>query len=86
MSDPALRLLTEEEYLSTEELSPVRRGYVDGVVYAQAGAVRKQGQLVDPLVSPNGPRREDVNASHADKKCYKDRSRCGGAFLNVRVR
>ena len=38
MSDPALRLLTEEEYLSTEELSPVRREYVDGFVYAQAGA------------------------------------------------
>jgi Uma2 family endonuclease len=38
MSDPGLRLLTEEEYLSTEELSPVRREYVDGFVYAQAGA------------------------------------------------
>ena len=34
MSDPALCLLTEEEYLSTEELSLVRREYVDGFVYA----------------------------------------------------
>ena len=38
MSDPALRLLTEEEYLRSEELSPVRLEYVDGFVFAQAGA------------------------------------------------
>lgn len=38
MSDPALRLLTEAEYLASEALSPVRREYVDGFVYAQAGA------------------------------------------------
>ncbi len=38
MSDPALRLLTEQDYLASEELSPVRREYVDGFVYAQAGA------------------------------------------------
>ncbi len=34
-----MSLLTEEEeYLSTEELCPVWREYVDGFVYAQAGA------------------------------------------------
>lgn len=38
MSDPALRLLTEEAYLRSEEFIPVRREYVDGFVYAQAGA------------------------------------------------
>ncbi|MEF2279702.1 Uma2 family endonuclease [Deinococcus sp. YIM 134068] len=38
MSDLALRKLSEEEYLRTEELSPVRREYVDGFVYAHAGA------------------------------------------------
>lgn len=38
MSDPALRKISEEEYLHTEETSPVRREYVDGFVYAHAGA------------------------------------------------
>lgn len=38
MSDPALRLLTEQEYLASEALSPLRREYVDGFVYAQTGA------------------------------------------------
>ncbi|GAA5512566.1 hypothetical protein Dcar01_01282 [Deinococcus carri] len=38
MSDPVLRKISEEEYLRTEETSPVKREYVDGFVYAQAGA------------------------------------------------
>ena len=49
MSDPALRLLTEEEYLGTEELSPVRREYVDGFVYAQAGASLAHNQISSNL-------------------------------------
>ena len=44
--------MTEEEYLSTEELSPVRREYVDGFVYAQAGASQvAYGALRIPLRS-----------------------------------
>lgn len=38
MSDPAFRTLSEEDYLRTEETSSVKREYVDGFVYAQAGA------------------------------------------------
>jgi Uma2 family endonuclease len=49
MSDPAFRLLTEEEYLHTEELSPVRREFVDGFVYAQAGASLAHNQISSNL-------------------------------------
>ena len=38
MNDPALRVLTEKEYLESELTSPLRREYVDGFVYAQTGA------------------------------------------------
>ncbi len=38
MSGPAFRTLSEEDYLRTEETSPVKREYVDGFVYVQAGA------------------------------------------------
>ncbi|WP_019585175.1 hypothetical protein [Deinococcus apachensis] len=38
MSDPALRKISEEEDLRTKELSPLRREYVDGFVYAHTGA------------------------------------------------
>lgn len=49
MSDPALCLLTEEEYLSTEKLSPVQREYVDGFVYAQAEASPAHNQISSNL-------------------------------------
>lgn len=54
MSDPALRKISEEEYLRTEELSPFRREYIDGFVYAlhgedspnaQAGATSRHGLI-----------------------------------------
>lgn len=54
MSDPALRTMTEEEYLRTEELSPFKREYVWGFVYAlhgddtptaQAGATSRHGLI-----------------------------------------
>ncbi|GBF05430.1 hypothetical protein DAERI_040190 [Deinococcus aerius] len=38
MTESVLRKISEEEYLRTEELSPIRREYVDGFVYAHAGA------------------------------------------------
>ena len=68
MNDPALRTLTEKECLESEPGSPVRRECVDGFVYAQAGAVRKRGQLVALLIRPGGPRREKVNLLHAGKQ------------------
>ncbi|WP_168733582.1 Uma2 family endonuclease [Deinococcus sp. Arct2-2] len=49
MSDPALRTLTEEEYLRTEEDSPVRREYVDGFVYAQAGATNAHNLITSNI-------------------------------------
>lgn len=58
MSDPVLRKISEEEYLRTEETSPVRREYIDGFVYtlhgddalddapnAQAGATSRHGLI-----------------------------------------
>lgn len=38
MTEPAFRKMTEEEYLRFLADSPVRYEYVDGFVYAQAGA------------------------------------------------
>ncbi|GMA14477.1 Uma2 family endonuclease [Deinococcus metallilatus] len=54
MSGPALRTMTEEEYLRTEETSPVKREYVWGFVYAlhgedspqaRAGATSRHGLI-----------------------------------------
>lgn len=54
MTESALRKISEEEYLRTEELSPYRREYVDGFVYAlhgedvpnaQAGATSRHGLI-----------------------------------------
>jgi Uma2 family endonuclease len=54
MSAPALQTITEEEYLRTEEDSPVRREYIWGFVYpvhgedgpqAQAGATSRHGLI-----------------------------------------
>lgn len=54
MTSSALRKISEEEYLRTEELSPFKREYVDGFVYAlhgddavnaQAGATSRHGLI-----------------------------------------
>lgn len=42
MSSPAFRAMSVEEYLRTEELSPVKREYVGGFVYPLHGAARAQ--------------------------------------------
>ena len=42
MSDPALQVMSVEEYLRTELDSPVKREYVDGFVYPSHGATRAQ--------------------------------------------
>ena len=49
MSDPALRTLTEEEYLNSELQSDVKREYVNGFVYAQAGASRPHNRIVSNI-------------------------------------
>lgn len=48
MITSALRKISEQEYLQSEETSPVKREYVNGFVYplhAQAGAVSKHGVI-----------------------------------------
>ncbi|CAM4012347.1 Uma2 family endonuclease [Deinococcus marmoris] len=52
MSEPAYQHMTEEDYLASEELSPVKREYVGGYVYAlhgdtlaQAGASSRHGEI-----------------------------------------
>lgn len=62
MSDPASLYMTEEEYLRTEELSPVKREYVAGYVYplhgatlAQAGATSAHGELALAVASALRP-------------------------------
>jgi Uma2 family endonuclease len=54
MSSSALRKISEEEYLRTEDLSPFKREYIDGFVYAlhgddgpstQAGATSRHGLI-----------------------------------------
>lgn len=54
MTSSALRKISEEDYLRTEELSPFKREYVDGFVYAlhgedapnaQAGATSRHGLI-----------------------------------------
>lgn len=48
MTDPAFKAMSVEEYLRTEEKSPVKREYVAGFVYplyAQAGASRRHSGI-----------------------------------------
>ncbi|WP_420594589.1 Uma2 family endonuclease [Deinococcus sp.] len=48
MSDPAFRKITEEDYLRSEETSPIKHEYVDGFVYplhGQAGASRVHNRI-----------------------------------------
>ncbi|MFK7602681.1 hypothetical protein ACI3L1_10765 [Deinococcus sp. SM5_A1] len=42
MTEPAYQHMTEEEYLASEELSPVKREYVGGYVYALHGETLAQ--------------------------------------------
>ncbi|MBZ9715108.1 Uma2 family endonuclease [Deinococcus multiflagellatus] len=60
MTDSPLKKISEAEYLRTEEVSPFKREYVDGFVYAlhgedgpvaQAGATSKHGLLCTNLVA-----------------------------------
>ena len=54
MATPSARpqtILTAEEYLREEELSPVKRELVDGRLYAFAGAGRRHNRIVSNLVT-----------------------------------
>lgn len=62
MTEPAYQHMTEEEYLASEELSPVKREYVGGYVYAlhgdtlaQAGASSRHGEVCVNLILALGP-------------------------------
>lgn len=53
--------MTEAEYLASEETSPVKREYVDGFVYAQAGASLPHNRIASNILrvllnaTRNGP-------------------------------
>lgn len=47
--EPALKLLTESEYLLDERAREFKHEYVDGMVYAMAGASRAHGVLQSAL-------------------------------------
>lgn len=49
MSGPALRKLTEDEYLNTDDLGPFKREYVNGFVYAQAGATNAHNDITSNM-------------------------------------
>ena len=51
MTDPALGLLSEAEYLAAETRADVRHEYVDGFVYAQARATKAHGRVAANLVA-----------------------------------
>lgn len=62
MSEPAYQHMTEEEYLASEEISPVKREYVGGYVYAlhgdtlaQAGASSRHGEVALNIASTLQP-------------------------------
>lgn len=50
MTDPAYRTYTEEEYLGYSSPERVRWEYVDGFVYAQAGASRPHGLIAGNIL------------------------------------
>ncbi len=62
MSGRTYQAMTEEEYLASKELSPVKREYVGGYVYAlhgdtlaQAGASSRHGKVCVNLILALGP-------------------------------
>ncbi|WP_199698474.1 Uma2 family endonuclease [Deinococcus cavernae] len=59
MTDPAFKLISVEEYLRSERDHPVRHEYVDGFVYAQAGASRAHNVITSNIhVALHGPARK----------------------------
>lgn len=46
MAEPAFRTVSVEEYLRSERDNPIRHAYIDGFVYAQAGASRTHNLIV----------------------------------------
>lgn len=59
MTDPAFRLVPVEEYLRLERDNPTRHDYIDGFVYAQAGASRAHNVIATNItVALHGPARK----------------------------
>ena len=59
MTDPAFKLISVEEYLRSERDNPVRHEYVDGFVYAQAGASRAHNVITGNIHAMlHGPARK----------------------------
>lgn len=84
MSAPSLKPMSVEEYLRTEEESPVKREYVGGFVYplhgatrAQAGASQKHTQIVRNIVVQldAAARKSDCRLHASDMKLRIEGSR-----------
>ena len=59
MTEPAFKIISVEEYLRSERDNPVRHEYVDGFVYAQAGASRAHNVITSNIhVALHGPARK----------------------------
>jgi len=52
--------LTEEDYLASELTSDTKREYIDGAVYAMAGASANHGRIVTNLVAKLAPHLADT--------------------------
>ena len=52
MTDPAFRTMTEQEYLHWDGPREAKWEYVDGFVYAQAGASKPHGLLISNILRP----------------------------------
>lgn len=70
MTDPAFKMISVEEYLRLERDNPVRHEYVDGFVYAQAGASRAHNVITSNIhVALHGPaRRSGCQVFQSDMK------------------
>ncbi|PTA67001.1 Uma2 family endonuclease [Deinococcus arcticus] len=70
MTDAAFKLVSVEDYLRAERDSPTRHEYIDGFVYAQAGASRAHNIITSNLhVALHGPaRRAGCQVFQSDMK------------------
>lgn len=70
MTDPARRMYTEEEYLNWESEERVRLEYVDGFIYAQAGASIAHNKISTNILLAIGPvaQRKGCESYTADLK------------------
>ncbi|WP_278913409.1 Uma2 family endonuclease [Deinococcus wulumuqiensis] len=77
MTDPGFRAMSVEEYLRTEEKSPVKREYAAGFVYplhAQAGASRRHSAVAGHIFATLHPhaRKQGCRLHLADMRLRMD--------------